>query len=299
MKTMKTIEITDKTFQGFLPKRKEDTSKFDYGRAVLIGGSASYGGAPLLSLEALTSLRMGAGFATLYVPEPLYSIYVGRNPQVIVQKAPSKDGNVCFEETFFRAVEAKATAIGIGMGMTNTEALIQIEQDLFAHYQGKLLLDAGALEALSLFPTSDFQPDKPQVLLTPHHGEFARLVGVPYPEIDADPLKYAIPYAKKHRAVLLLKGHDTWITDGETTYHNIFGNAGQAKAGSGDLLSGILCGLMAQHLPHSLLEIASFGAYLFGKSAMLLAQEQNEYSFLAEDILRMLPKAMDPCAAKQ
>jgi NAD(P)H-hydrate epimerase len=183
------------------------------------------------------------------------------------------------------------------MGMTNPEELLKIEQDLFAHYEGKLLLDAGALEALARLP--NYLIKKPQVLLTPHHGEFARLVGVSYHEIDANPLKYAIPYAKTHHVVLLLKGHETFITDGETVYRNTFGNAGQAKAGSGDLLSGILCGIMAQNLPHSLLEEATFGAYLFGKSAMLLAQEQNEYSFLAEDILRMLPKAMDPCVAKE
>lgn len=297
---MKINEITDQTFLGFLPKRNENTSKFDYGRAVILGGSIDYGGAPLLSYEALLALRLGAGFSTLYVPEPLYSIYVGRNPQVIVQKAPSKDGNIIYEESFFRRIEQKATAIALGMGMTGKEALLPILHDFFDHYEGKLLLDAGALDALSIDEAFASRTSlKPQTLITPHHGEFARLLGIPREQIDQKPLFYAASYAKRHHLVVLLKGHETWITDGENALLNRFGNAGQAKAGSGDLLSGILCGILSMPLPHTLIEEAAFGAYLFGKAATLLAKEQNEYSFLAEDILRIMPKAMGPCVANK
>lgn len=295
---MEIIETSDALFQGFLPKREEWTSKFDYGRAVLLGGSKDYGGAPLLSLSALSSLRLGAGFATLYVPEPLYGYYVGRDPQIIVQPFPSKNGNLVYQEKAVRKIMNKTTAIALGMGVTGFEETARILLHLFTSYEGYLIVDAGGLTALAMLDANYLNMAVPKIILTPHTGEFSRLIGLPREEIEKDPIRYAVEYARMHHITLILKGHESIITDGTEIYRNKTGNTGLAKAGSGDLLSGILCGIFAQHIDQSDVKKAAFGQYLLGKAADLLLNEQSEYSILAEDIIRSLPKALEPCIQK-
>ena len=165
---MKIISTSDSLFSSFLPKRNENTSKFDYGRAVLLGGSKDYGGAPLLSLASLSSLRLGAGFATLYVPEPLYSIYVGRDPQIIVHSFPSKDGNLLFDSGYLEEITKKATAIAIGMGVTGFEECQKILEYFLKNYHGYLIVDAGALRAFANIPNEHLKHISCHLILTPH-----------------------------------------------------------------------------------------------------------------------------------
>lgn len=94
---------------------------------------------------------------------------------------------------------------------------------------------------------------------------------------------------------VILKGHTTYISNGKETYVSSFGNTGLSKAGSGDLLSGILCGILAQNINAPFIKKAVFGSYLLGKSAELLLKEENEYSIIADDIIRILPRAIAPC----
>lgn len=292
---MKATCISDTLFSSFLPKRNENSSKFDYGRAVLLGGSKDYGGAPLLSLAALSSLRLGAGFSTLYVPEPLYSIYVGRNPQIIVHACPSKDGNISFDPKFFDEVIHKATAIAIGMGITGFEECQKILEYLLRNYHGTLIVDAGGLSALANVSEDFLENPSCNLILTPHTGEFSRLTRIPREEIEKEPLKYLLSYLSNKKMTVLLKGHTSYISNGKETYVSSFGNTGLAKAGSGDLLSGILCGIFAQKIEKSIPLKVAFGSYLLGKSADLLLKEESEYSIIADDIIRILPKIISSC----
>lgn len=292
---MKIICTSDSLFSSFLPKRNENTSKFDYGRAVLLGGSKDYGGAPLLSLAALSSLRLGAGFSTLYVPEPLYSIYVGRNPQIIVHPCPSKDGNMSFDAKFLDEIMGKATSIAIGMGMTGFEECQKILEYLLTHYHSYLIVDAGGLTSLANISLDYLKNPTCNLIITPHTGEFSRLAKVSREEVEKDPLKYLLSYLEGKKITVLLKGHVSYISDGKETYSSSFGNTGLAKAGSGDLLSGILCGIFAQRMEKSIPLRVAFGSYLLGKSADLLLKEESEYSIIADDIIRILPKAISSC----
>lgn len=292
------IEVTDSLFTSFLPKRNENTSKFDYGRATLIGGSKDYGGAPLLSLSALSAFRMGVGFSTLYVPEPLYSIYVGRNPQIIVHPFPSKDGNLRFDEDSLSNIALKSSSIAIGMGVTGFTECAKILEYLLKNYKGSLIIDAGGLTALATLDQGLLENPTCQVILTPHSGEFARLSGGSCLDIEKNPLVSLPHYLKGKKVTVLLKGHTTYISDGKETYRSSFGNTGLSKGGSGDLLSGILCGVFAQKINASVSKKAAFGSYLLGKSADLLLEKQSEYSIIADDIVATLPETLLPCVEK-
>lgn len=292
---MKIISTSDSLFSSFLPKRIENTSKFDYGRAVLLGGSKDYGGAPLLSLASLSSLRLGAGFATLYVPEPLYSIYVGRDPQIIVHSFPSKDGNFLFDSDCLEKITKKATAIAIGMGITGFEECQKILEYLLKNYHGYLIVDAGALRAFANIRSENLNQISCHLILTPHTGEFSFLSGFPREEIEKEPVQCLMSYLEGKEMTVLLKGHVSYVFDGREIYSSSFGNTGLAKAGSGDLLSGILCGIFAQKIEKSIPLKVAFGSYLLGKSADLLLEEENECSIIAEDIIRILPKAIAHC----
>lgn len=292
---MEIIATSDSLFSSFLPKRNESTSKFDYGRAVLLGGSKDYGGAPLLSLASLSALRLGAGFATLYVPEPLYSIYVGRDPQIIVHLFPSKNGNFLFDSDYLGKIAKKATAIAIGMGITGFGECQKILEYLLGNYHGYLILDAGALTSFAHIPNEFLSKMTCHLILTPHMGEFSYLSGFSREEIEKEPMRYLLSYLNGKKMTVLLKGHTSYISDGKETYSSSFGNTGLAKAGSGDLLSGILCGIFAQKIEKSIPLKAAFGSYLLGKSADLLLEEECEYSIIAEDIIRVLPKVISRC----
>lgn len=291
---MEIIATSASLFKGFLPIRNQNTSKFDYGRAVLIGGSKEYGGAPLLSLSSLMALRMGAGFSTLYVPEPLYSIYIGREPQIIVSLFPSKDDKLVYDEEFLSRLITKATSIAIGMGVTSFDETRKILNYLICNFQGNLIIDAGALTALSMMERP-FEKKKCNIVITPHTGEFSRLINVPREKIEKDPAKYAYEYANKNEITIILKGHESIITDGKEIYSNSFGNTGLAKAGSGDLLSGILCGVFAQNIPSSIAKKAAFCSYLLGASADYLLSKQNEYTIIASDIVAAIPEVLKNC----
>ncbi len=295
---MDIIEVTDSLFSSFLPKRKENTSKFDYGRATIIGGSLDYGGAPLLSLASLGALRMGVGFATLYVPAPLYEIYIGRNPQIIVHPFPTKDGNIAYDEAILEKITKESTSIAIGMGVTGFKQCEKILEYLLSNYHGSLIVDAGALTALASINPIKLRNPSCSLILTPHTGEFSRLTHIERKEIEKHPIETLLSYVSDKKITVLLKGHTTYVANNEEIYSSTFGNTGLSKAGSGDLLSGILCGIFAQNIASSIPKKAAFCSYLLGKSADLLLKNESEYSIITDDIIATLPNVLLPCVSK-
>ncbi len=295
---MNVTKVSDSMFSSFLPKRNENTSKFDYGRATIIGGSLDYGGAPLLSLASLAALRMGVGFASLYVPSPLYEIYIGRDPQVIVHSFPTKDGNIAYDEEILNRIIKESTSIAIGMGVTGFKECKKILEYLLINYRGSLIVDAGGLTALADIDPIKLANPTCNLILTPHTGEFSRLTHIERNEIEKQPLKTLLPYVANKKITVLLKGHTTYIANNEEVYSSSFGNTGLSKAGSGDLLSGILCGIFAQNIVASTPKKAAFCSYLLGKSADYLLQKESEYSIIADDIIASLPNVLSYCISK-
>ena len=181
------------------------------------------------------------------------------------------------------------------MGVTGFEECQKILEYLLKNYHGYLIVDAGALRAFANIPNEHLKHISCHLILTPHTGEFSSLIGFSREEREKEPVKCLLSYLEGKEMTVLLKGHVSYISDGKEMYSSSFGNTGLAKAGSGDLLSGILCGVFAQKIEKSIPLKVAFGSYLLGKSADLLLEEECEYSIIANDIIRILPKVISRC----
>ena len=157
---------------------------------------------------------------------------------------------------------------------------------LLTSYNGTLIIDADGLNALAKFGADALKSKTCKLILTPHVKEFSRLTGLSVGEILADPVKTAECFAKEFGAVLLLKGAASIITDGDKTVLNIRGNTALSKGGSGDMLSGYMCGSAARGLAP--FDAAVCAAYTLGAAAEMCSDEKTEYCVTAEDILKNL-----------
>jgi NAD(P)H-hydrate epimerase len=151
-----------------------------------------------------------------------------------------------------------------------------------------VVIDADAINALATAPREFILPRK--AILTPHPGEFARLLGLSTQQVQDQRLELARDYAQRRNTVVVLKGHRSLITDGERVYINSTGNSGMATGGSGDVLTGVIAALLGQKmLPF---DAACLGTYLHGKAGDLARDELGELSLIASDLLRYLPEAI-------
>lgn len=284
-----TTLLTDKTVSGLLPKRKRNSHKGTYGKAAIIAGSAAYTGAAYLSAAAC--LRGGAGYTYLYLPKALTSAFALKLPETLL--VPLCEGeSLSFAGANFLSV-CKMQSIGYGMGMGTCEDVAAGAEYLIRNYTGKLVLDADGINSLAAYRAESlneiFANKKCDVVLTPHVKEFSRISEKSVVEIMQDPVAASEEFAKKHGVTVLLKNAVSVITDGKQTCFNAEGNAGQAKGGSGDVLSGVITSLCACGL--SVYDAARIGAYVTGRAAVLAAQKQGEYSLLASDVIAYLGRA--------
>ena len=268
-----------------LPRRAADSHKGNNGRALLCVGSATLTGAALMSTAAC--LRAGAGLTSVATPgkvKPAFSAL----PEAMA--IPVNDGADWDETACERAgamlAQKNAVCIGCGVGSGNILPLIArvLEAKL------PTVLDADALNQLAKNPET-MEKLYQNVILTPHPAEMARLTGKTITEILADPIEIARDYAKKWNCIVLLKGATSCISDGATVRLNTSGNAGLSKGGSGDVLAGLITGLLAQGL--SSFDAASCGAFLLGASADVALELLKERMLLARDVIGAIEQTIE------
>ena len=185
-----------------------------------------------------------------------------------------------------------ATHVGIGPGMAQSESITQIVVGLYENFNGPMVVDADALNALALHPECLSEAAGPRIL-TPHIGEFRRLIG----DTQATPKQcreYASEFAAANSVIVVLKGNRTIVTDGEETFVNDTGNPGMATGGSGDVLTGVVTGLVGQDL--SPYEAATLGVHVHGLAGDLARDHFGEVSMVAENIKNCLPAAFQSLA---
>ena len=272
-----------------LPKRKRNSNKGTYGRAAIVAGSLEYTGAAYLAAAAC--LRSGAGYVTLFLPDELLPAFYLKLPEVLL-KSTNEGGRYAFNVEKMSQLTAY-DSIAYGMGMGISEEVSQGAAWLLANYEGRLILDADALNSLACYGkeglTSLFKTKKCDVLLTPHLKEFARLSGMETDALCACGLSQPKAFASVLGVNVLLKNAVSVLSDGENIAVNVSGCSGQAKAGSGDVLSGLIAGLCATGL--STYEGGMVGSYLAGKAAELAAEEIGEYALTASDVIAYLGRA--------
>lgn len=275
--------LEEKDLAELIPVRNKRTSKFDYGRVMIIAGSERFSGAACLTANA--AISSGAGLVELYST----SLHPSLLPEVIFQKLPMNEYGT-INETAFGILKDdiyNSNVIAIGPGLSVNSSTIKFVRLLLEVIPDDkvIIIDADGLKAI----TKDSKLNK-NIILTPHSGEFARLTGLDRIEIEKNPQEIVKEWAIKLNCNIVLKYHPVIITDGERSYWNITGNAGMATGGSGDVLTGIIAGLLAQGLEP--LEASAVAVYIHAKAGDLYASHYNEESLTASELINYLPEAM-------
>lgn len=271
----------------WLAPRAPDSHKGHFGLVLIVGGSQGMAGAA--GLAGMAALRGGAGLVRVAVPEVCLATVAAFEPSFMTLPLPcDRKGRIAWgaREAIYRAA-APATVVACGPGLGRSLGLDRLVAELYRGLAKPAVFDADALNALASQPQTLVQPGAPRVL-TPHPGEFARLVGrARLPSEEQQPL--ALECAARWRVVLVLKSHRTLVTDGHRAWTNPTGNPGMATGGSGDVLTGLIAALLAQRL--EAFDAARLGVYLHGLAGDLAAAHLGQEAMIARDLLQFLPAA--------
>lgn len=270
---------------SLLPDRNPWGHKGNFGKLLLLCGSRGYTGAAFFA--AMGALRAGAGLVFLGVPESIYGIEAVKLNEPVIFPLPDAGGRLSADavpEILTRLPQMDAVLVGPGLGQS--EGTLAVVRAVLENAQCPVVVDADGINVLSAHRDL-LRGRKSPTILTPHDGEFARLGGV----IGEDRMSAAAALAEELGCVVLLKGHETCITDGVNGYINPTGNPGMAVGGSGDVLAGVITALLgAAGLPP--LEAAACGAWLHGAAGDRCAAELGQYGMLPTDMLSALPRLM-------
>lgn len=282
---MKIIEIKD--IKDLFKERNSESNKGDFGKAGIYGGSIEYSGALKLSFLALSSLRSGCGISRVIVKKEILPLIGSNILEETLCILPSFDDN--FYDKLWDYIK-DLDSLAFGMGLGNDKHLEEVLEYLIENYTGNLIIDADGLNTLSRMDLNVLNKRKCNILLTPHLKEFSRLCNKTIDEIKKDSLNLVKEFASTYRVSVLLKGHTTFISNGTDTYLVKTGTPGMATAGSGDVLSGILAGLLA-YLDFNLLTVAA-GVLLNGIAGCLAEEDNTDISMIASDTINNIGKTI-------
>jgi NAD(P)H-hydrate epimerase len=278
-----------------LPKRDRAGHKGVYGRALLVGGSRGMTGA--IALAGMAALRGGAGLVTLAVPHSCLEVVASIEPSYMtLPLACDEHGRIVdsAREAICRAAE-NTTCVAFGPGIGRSESLLALAAWAYESLPQPMVIDADGLNALAQRPTGLAGPGGPRVL-TPHLGEYRRLVRRAAWSM-AEAAENARELAAACNLIIVLKGHQTLVTDGRQEARNATGNPGMATGGSGDVLTGVITALVCQGLEP--FAAAQLGVYVHGLAGDLAARELSEVSLIASDLVRFLPAALKTVYGKK
>jgi NAD(P)H-hydrate epimerase len=270
-----------------LPPRNADAHKGDFGVALVIGGSRGMSGAA--ALAGMSALSGGAGLVRVAVPDVCLETVAGFEPCYTTIPLPCDAAGRLNKNALPVLLEQshQATAVALGPGLNRSAEMDDLVAALYREIDRPMVVDADALNALSSQPDIFRSPPGGPRVLTPHPGEFARITGKKLEGSERE--EAAVELAANSGTVVLLKGHQTLVTDGRRRAYNTTGNPGMATGGSGDVLTGLLAALLCQKLaPY---DAARLAAHLHGLSGDLAAKERGEISLVARDLVDFLPKA--------
>jgi len=274
-----TKKITAKLIFGIIQKRKPQSHKGTYGHAIIVAGSLGKMGAAVLAAKAC--LRSGVGLLTMYIPKCGYTILQTAIPEAMV---------ICDENeaAISGAIRVERfNVVGIGCGIGTSPETTKVLKKIIKSVENPMVLDADAINIIAKNKLwMKWIPS--ESIFTPHAIEFERLVGKSTSEESRK--KMQIEFSKRHNVYVILKGHNTYIScpNGDT-YVNTTGNAGMAKAGNGDALTGIVTALLAQGYTPEQACIAS--VYLHGLAGDIAVKEIGELSLLPSDLINTIGKA--------
>lgn len=261
-----------------LPKREEKSHKGTFGKVLNIAGSRNYSGAAYLS--SMSALKVGCGYVTL-----------ASVPSVLTRVASMTPDIVCVPVGEIKSQLSKYDVISIGSGLSQDAGAILMFKAIISDIKDMdktVVIDADGLNIISKFPKIKLPQN---VILTPHIAEASRLSGQKVEDILRNPRFTAKKITEKYKCTTVLKSHKTIVcSKDEKIYTNTTGNSALAKAGTGDILCGMIAGFSAQKM--EAFEASSLAVYLHGKTGEFASEDLSEYSVLASDLLKYIPKAI-------
>ena len=294
---------TKKDAANFLPPRTSDSHKGSYGRVLVVAGSTGMTGAASLTSEA--ALRSGAGLVTLAIPKSLNAIMEVKLSEVMTLPLPeTEDGSLADSaaQAILEYAERNKSILAIGPGLSQhpeTVALVHqlIKENIEQSLDLRMVIDADGLNALAK-AKEHISMLGMDAVLTPHLGEMARLTDTPIPTLATDRIGVSEEFTKKYGLTLVLKGAPT-ITSypNGRVWINSTGNPGMSTAGMGDVLTGVIAGIMAQKVQSA--HAATLGVYLHGLAGDIAAETVGMHALVAGDVLETIPQTFSSMAEKQ
>ena len=297
--------LNRREIEYFLPQReKKDVCKNDFGHVLVLAGSIGMTGAAALTCRG--AIRIGAGLVTLAIAENLNHIMEVKLTEVMTLPLPAMNQKILPLKSFKKIIsfidKRKISVLVMGPGLSTDSQMGELIEKILLNVQIPCVLDADALNLLAE-RKEILKKTKAKLIITPHPGELARLMAKDTLQIQKERIKLAQEFAGKYNLICLLKGYQTVITDGDMLYLNSTGNPGMASAGMGDVLTGMIAGLVAQMTGKAnqikfsseqelLAAAARVGVYLHGLAGDFAAGEMGEVSLIASDLLSKIPQAI-------
>ena len=293
--------ITPREIALLLGPRPRDSNKGMYGHVLVVGGSLGKTGAAVMA--GFSALRTGAGLVTVASPQSTLPVIASFHPELMTEPLSETEiasiSKVALEE--FERVAEKKTVLAIGPGISRHPSTEEFVRSVIEKSQVPTVLDADGLNAFEGRASDLNRRNRrgdtenaekvPALVLTPHPGEMARLTGLGVAAIQRDRINVARSFAREHEVIVVLKGDRTAIAkpDGEV-WVSTTGNPGMATGGTGDILTGIVAGMLAQHTKSAFLAVLA-AVYLHGLAGDVAAEAIGEHSVVATDLIRALPEA--------
>lgn len=283
----------DQALQSF-PKRNADAHKGDFGHLFVIAGSAGYTGAGYLTAQA--AALSGSGLVTLGVGRSIYPILAVKLTEVMVKPfVETRDWSLSLlAERDIVAFVQNCDALAIGPGISRNKETETLVRNIIAGIMKPMVVDADGINAC-VGHLDIFKSRKTPLVLTPHSGEMARLLGIEVKDVEAARKDVALKFANEYNTVLVLKGRNTVVANpAGDVYINETGNVGMATGGTGDVLTGMIASFIGQGIEP--FTAAVLGVYFHGMAGDIARHEKGALSLLATDLLNKIPEALKTLA---
>jgi NAD(P)H-hydrate epimerase len=282
--------ITGRDIAPLIGPRPAESNKGSYGHVLVLGGSLGKAGAA--AMAGMAALRAGAGLSTVATPKSVLRTVAGFHPELMTEPLPETQAGTIAASAEARICElAKGKSVlAIGPGISRDPQTSELVCALLAKLQLPLVVDADGLNAFE-GRTEELNGKGRTLVITPHPGEMARLTGLSIADVQKDRLGVARKFAREHELIVVLKGHRTLVVkpDGEA-WVNTMGNPGMATGGTGDILTGMVAGMIAQHSKDAFAAVLT-AVHLHGLAGDVMRERVGEYSLVATDLLQGLPEA--------
>ncbi len=282
--------ITAREVAPLIGPRSSESNKGNYGHVLVIGGSLGKAGAA--AMAGISALRVGAGLSTVATPKSVLGTVAGFHPELMTEPLRETDTGTISTSAQPRIEELARgkSVLAIGPGISRNPQTWEVVRALVTKLQLPMVLDADGLNAFE-GRTDELSGRDRTLVITPHPGEMARLAGCTVAEVQKDRLGVGRKFAREHELIVVLKGHRTLVVqpDGEA-WVNTTGNPGMATGGTGDILTGMVAGMIAQHPKQAFMAVLA-AVHLHGSSGDVMLESEGEHSLVATDLLQGLPEA--------